>query len=188
MSMDDKLLRLNGILWGVSHTIGRGMVVKPLCPIHRLRIYPNPTWDNFAQVLYCEECKKPYSIPRTYEDQKTYVRDKIYAKNLKNLPILNLDDEAIPLAEAKVKTKDEKFFVVANLNESKTGKRLVVYVGEKGKPNKTQIFVEPEIRRLSFDQKDIHPLDVFIKLEATFPDGTTAETDRKKLKREEDEK
>lgn len=88
------------------------------------------------------------------------------------MKVLNLDDEAIPLADDKVKTKDGKFFVVANLNESKTGKRLVVYAGEKGKQNKTQIFVEPEIKRLSFDQNDLHPTDVFTKLEATFSDGT----------------
>jgi hypothetical protein len=42
----------------------------------------------------------------------------------------------------------------------------------------TQIFVEPEIRRLAFDQKDLHPNDVFTKVEATFIDGTTAKTDK----------
>jgi hypothetical protein len=52
------------------------------------------------------------------------------------------------------------------------GQRLVVYAGEKGRKEKTQVFVEPDIKRLAFDQNDIHPSEVFVKLEATFRDGT----------------
>jgi len=85
---------------------------------------------------------------------------------------INIDNEATPIAESKVSSKDNRFFVVSRLMESKTGLRLVVYAGEKGKKEKTQIFVEPEIKRLSFDQKDQHPTDVFTKLEAIFSDGT----------------
>lgn len=47
-------------------------------------------------------------------------------------------------------------------------------VKKKGVKEKTQIFVEPKIKRLAFDQKDLHPTDIFTKLEATFSDGTKA--------------
>lgn len=155
--------------------IGSSRIPQPLCPIHDLRLNPirpyNRSIDE-ATSLRCEDCGNPYHISRSWVREKQYVLDKIDAKVFKGMKVLNLDDEAIPLAEDKVRTKDGKFFVVANLNESKTGKRLVVYAGEKGKPNKIQIFVEPEIKRLSFDQKDLHPTDVFTKLEATFPDDT----------------
>ncbi len=51
---------------------------------------------------------------------------------------------------------------------------------KKGEKKKTQIFVEPDIKRLAFDQKDLHPTDVFTKLEATFSDGTKASQKKKK--------
>jgi hypothetical protein len=98
---------------------------------------------------------------------------KLESRELKNLKVLNLDDEAIPLAEAKSKSKDGKYFVTASLVESKVGKRLVVYVGERGQKDKTQIFVEPEIKRVAFDQNNLHPTDIFLKLEGTFVDGSS---------------
>lgn len=167
-------LGIDKIKWWIQ-MIGSARIPQPLCPIHDLRLNPIRPYSKFideATSLRCEDCSNPYYIPRSWVREKQYVLDRIDAKVFKDMRVLNLDDEAIPLAEAKVKTKDEKFFVVANLNESKTGKRLVVYAGEKGKRNKTQIFVEPEIKRVSFDQRDLHPMDIFTKLEATFPDET----------------
>ena len=57
--------------------------------------------------------------------------------------------------------------------ESKRGLQLVVYAGEKGKTKKAQIIIEPEIKRLAFDQQDLNPNDVFIELKATFEDGSS---------------
>jgi len=68
--------------------------------------------------------------------------------------------------------KNNKCFVTVVLMEFKIGKRLIVYAGEKGKKQKTQIFVDTEIKRVAFDQKDLHPSDIFSKLEATFSDNT----------------
>ena len=85
---------------------------------------------------------------------------------------INLDDEALPIAEVKLDSKDDPdYFVTGLLTKSKVGLRLIVYAGKKGSPEKSQIFVEPEIKRLAFDQKDLHPSDVFTKVEATFKDG-----------------
>jgi hypothetical protein len=33
--------------------------------------------------------------------------------------------------------------------------------------------VEPELKRMSFDQNDSHPNEVFTKVEATFKDGVS---------------
>lgn len=172
--MTEQVIRVDNILWYIKTYAGGSRQVQPLCPVHKLRIYPSGQWIEYSQSLRCEDCNKEYLIPRDYPDEETYVKDRLDAKVFKSMQVLNLDDEAIPLAQDRVETKDGKFFVVANLNESKTGKRLVLYAGEKGKSNKTQIFVEPEIKRLSFDHKDLHPTDVFAKVEATFSDGTIA--------------
>lgn len=163
---------VDGVLW-----LG-GILPKPHCPKHRLELDAyamdtfdlHPTYDH----LRCAECPKDYVIPRDIDAEQTYISRKLQARNFRNIKVLNLDDEAIPLAEDKISTKDGKFFVKAIITESRVGQRLVVYVGEKGLKEKTQIFVEPALRRLAFDQKDMHPTDIFLKLEGTFIDGTRA--------------
>ena len=89
------------------------------------------------------------------------------------MKFINFDDEAIPIAIDKI-PKNSEYFVTSLLTKSKIGLRLVVYAGKRGSDSKTQLFVEPEIKRLAFDQKDLHPTDVFTMVEATFEDGTKA--------------
>ncbi len=170
--MDKKLFRIDGILWEARYHN-----IIPFCPIHRLELESSfrdlghGSSDN-AMALICEDCKEQYKIPRQFWREREYVKKKIESKDLKDIKILNFDDEAIPLAEEKVSSEDNKFFVNSLLVKTKVGNRLIVYAGEKGRKEKTQIFVEPDIKRIGFDQKDIHPTDIFLKLEGTFRDGT----------------
>ena len=167
-----ELLRIDGVLWHVPNR-----VPEAVCPNHHLRLKPY-NWNGNSKTLSCDECAAPYALPRTYNEEKLYILNKIDSKAFKSMRVLNLDDEAIPLAEAKLSTKDNKHFVTALLTESKVGRRLVIYAGEKGASKKTQLFVEPDIKRVAFDQKDLHPSDVFVKVEATFPDGTRASIEK----------
>lgn len=168
--MASNLYRFDGVLWEGS------IAPKPLCPKHRMEMDAYSFDDDGPPYSYdhlrCEECEKDYVIPRDLEVEQKYLARKLKAKGLKDLKVLNLDDEAIPIAEDKASPKDKKYFVKALLTESKVGQRLVVYAGERGKKAKTQIFVEPSIKRLAFDQTDTHPSEVFLELEATFDDGT----------------
>ena len=165
--MSDEKIILDGVHWHISPSRN----IQPLCPIHnlRLKVYSN----NLSYAyLSCAECVEKYYLPREYNAQCEYILDKIDSKIFKNMKTINLDDEAIPLAETKLLSKDEKYFVTGLLTKSKVGLRLIVYAGEKGSSEKSQIFVEPEIKRLAFDQKNLHPMDIFAKVEATFKDGT----------------
>jgi hypothetical protein len=158
-------VRIDGIDWYISDN----RTVQPICPIHHLRMRSAGGSD---RLIKCQDCEGKVCLPRSLYSETLYVLDRMDAKVFKGMKVLNLDDEALPIAEAKVSSEDEKYFVTARLMESKVGLRLVVYAGEKGKSEKTQIFIEPAIKRLAFDQKDTHPTDVFIALEATFADGT----------------
>jgi hypothetical protein len=120
------------------------------------------------------------AIPRDFSDERQYVIDRIDAMVFKNMKLLNLDDEAVPIAESKAHSRDDKYFVTSRLMQSKRGLQLVVYAGEKGKPEKTQIFVEPEVRRLEFDRKNLHPNEVFLAVEAIFDDGSSHSIKKRK--------
>lgn len=161
--MQPQKVRLDGVDWYIdAHSIAN---VVPLCPKHHLSLDFISYDTNF---LRCEDCDSPYRLPRSIGKEKKYILKKLDAPTFKSMKLLNLDDEAIPLAEKKMKSKDGKYFVTGLLTESKVGLRLIVYAGEKGSSKKTQIFVEPKIKRLAFDQNDLHPTDVFTVVEATF--------------------
>lgn len=181
--MNGNLMKLDGVLWDAS-----GVVPKSYCPKHRLEMDAYTLDKDYASKpdhecsfnhLRCEECEKYYKIPRDIKEESEYIRRKIKAKQIKDLKVINFDDEAIPLAEDKVVSPDKKYFVKAILTESKVGLRLVVYAGRRGSKNKTQIFVEPAIKRLAFDQGDTHPAEIFQKLEAYFADGTSSTIKKK---------
>ena len=177
-----QLYKIDGVLW--EDLIGGP---TPFCPRHRLEMdaytLESGKKDHKYDHLWCEECEMYYQIPRDINDEKIFIKRKLRSKNLKDAIILNFDDEAVPIAEAKASSKNEKFFVKAILTDSKVGKRLVVYAGEKGKKEKTQIFIEPNIKRLAFDQKDTHPSEVFVALDAIFADGTRTTISRKRTRK-----
>lgn len=163
---------IDGIKWVIGQHPPKAI---PLCPKDLIELDSYPSGYEFQDSsLKCEKCGKVHELPREVDDQKIYVLRDINSRTYKTMKFISLDDEAVPIAENKASSKNNKFFVVSRLMESKIGLRLVVYAGKKGGSQKTQVFVEPEIKRVSFDQKDLHPTDVFVSLEATFLDGTKA--------------
>jgi len=167
-------LIIDGIKWVIGEHPPKAI---PLCPKDFIVLDPYPS-ERYAESLKCEECQKVFSLPREYNTEFKYILNKLNSKTYKKMRFINLDDEAIPIAEHKI-PKNSKYFVTSVLTKSKIGLRLIVYAGENGREKKTQIFVEPDIRRLAFDQTNLHPTDVFTKLEATFFDGSKAIIEKK---------
>lgn len=173
--MSENLFRVDNILWKIDM---HGLDAIPICPIHAMELTidyssTNAYEDNATRLL-CDDCEEPFPIPRRLIDEKEYIKRKVKSKVYKGMKILNLDDEAIPIAKDKTSMANSDYFITSLLTESKLGLRLVVYAGKKGAVEKSQIFIEPDIKRLAFDQKDLHPTEVFTSLEAIFKDGTKA--------------
>jgi len=185
--MQDKfdIVRIDKIKWWITKSSQGNRIAVPLCPDHDLRLQPripkvrNPYGSGYvpgrlkdACVLVCAEGPHDLDIPRLYSEEQEYVTNRIDAKIFKGMKDLNLDDEATPMAKDNAKSKSGKYFVTAQIMESKRGVQVVIYAGEKGRLQKTQIFIDPVDKRTSFDNKDLHPTDVFTKFEATFEDGS----------------
>ena len=92
---------------------------------------------------------------------------------LKDAEIVSIDGYQIPIAKVDA-PKDEDYWVQARINDTKQGKQLVVYAGKRGDSDKSQIFVDTDNEKISFDQHNIHPNDVFTKLVANFKSGKKA--------------
>lgn len=176
IDMPEHFVIIDKIKWWVKADGGSSSQL-PLCPKDNMYLHG----DLFESTteLRCEECGTIYKLPRTLEKEKKYVFDRVASTIFSKLQFTNLDDIAIPIAEDKIK-KNSDYFVTSLLTKSKIGLRLIVYAGKKGSKDKTQIFIEPEIKRLAFDQRDLHPNDVFVKLEATFNDKSKATIFKKK--------
>lgn len=182
MNKED-MYRIDGIIWWVP---GNGSLRNPvpLCPNHFLRMTATSPYtsgyvaEDRKTHLECAECEETVRMPRLFGPEKQYVIDKIDSKIFKQMKVINIDDEALPLAKDEIRNPNSPYWVEARLVESKSGQRLVVYAGEKDRKNKAQIFVEPKNKRLGFDHKDHHPSDIFVKLEAVFEDGTKSTIER----------
>ncbi len=170
---------IDGLRWVIGEHPPKAI---PLCPKDFVGLNPYPTGFELSdENLKCEDCGTIYPLKRTVNHEKEYVLSKINSKIYKSKRFINLDDEAIPIAEDKI-SKNSEYFVSSVLTKSKVGLRLVVFAGKKGSSKKTEIFVEPDIKRLAFDQKDLHPNDIFASLEATFADNSKASITKKPCK------
>jgi hypothetical protein len=132
--------------------------------------------------MKCAEGPHFIDIPRKYDEEKQYVLDRIDALVFKKMTVLNLDDEAIPVAKEELKDEGSSYWVKAKVTESKSGTRLIIWAGDRSTKNKTQLFVEPELKRLGFDHNDDHPTEVFAKVDVTFADGVQSSIKKQALK------
>ena len=175
----DQLPFVDNIKWYVYKTINGSRHAQPICPEHNMRLQPvhdrqvkTPTgrWrinlESEARTLLCTDGNHTFKIPRNLNDEQMHVINKIDAQKFGEMSVINLDDIAIPVAKKEL--KDSDYWVRAKVTKSKTGDRLIVWAGSRSKKTKTQIFVEPELKRMSFDHNDDHPTEVFTKVEATF--------------------
>lgn len=182
---ENNLISVDGIKWYLTSLSGV-RYVTPLCPSHNMRLTPikhlvrlynrsRDSIDDEAEKLNCAE-GHVLDLPRPYGKEKQYVIDRIDAKVFSTMKVLNLDDEAIPIAKTKLKVDDisNPYFLTSNLMRTKRGLQVVIYAGKKGSEEKVQIFVDPKIRKLTFDHDDLHPTDIFLEVKGTFIDGSSS--------------
>lgn len=174
---EHKFVRVDGIKWWITENTKGIRYPQPLCPKHDIRLYPVPysagtKWGETAMSLSCEEEPHILPIPRNFARERTYVLDKIDSKVFGTKTFVTIDDEVIPVAREKL--KDSPYWVDAKVTKSKAGTRLVIWAGNRERKDKTQLFIEPELKKLSFDQNDTHPHEVFTVVEAKFADGSSA--------------
>lgn len=171
------------------NTGGRG--VQPLCPEHHIRLrFVNrdifdqrlrrtvPAGESKAVELECAE-GHIFKLPRMFSEEKVYVLDRIDALTFANVTYVYLDDIAVPVAVQEIKDKDSPIWVRTKVTVSKSGLRLIVWAGDKSKKSKAQLFIDPTVQRLGFDQNDDHPTEVFAKVEATFAKGVKVKIEKR---------
>jgi len=189
---DDRLIVADGIKWWDVPN-ARIRTVEPICLQHNLRLSPVIVYtsryvgaagrqlvpehtDKSIELLCDEGDGHKIKLPRPYGREKSYVTNKIDAQNFAKMKTINLDDSMVPVAAEEL--RDTDYWVKAKITESKSGTRLLLWAGSKKAKNKAQLFVEPELKRMSFDQNDDHPTEVFARVEATFVGDVTSKIEK----------
>lgn len=180
-------IAVDKIKWWIVEGKDGVRYAQPLCPTHHLRLTPKPgltyssiskkyvpALNSTAMELSCAE-GHDIKIPRQFSVEQKYVIDRLDALTFEKATFIYLDDKAIPVSTDELKDKESPVWVKAKVTESKAGLRLIVWAGDRSKKTKTQLFVEPELKRMSFDQNDDHPMEVFAKVDALFADGVNVE-------------
>ena len=173
--MEEKYYAIDGVYWIVDKYNNDA---TPICPKDNMELdweEDLQDWNNEGRninELYCEDCKKTYKLKRSLYDETKYVVKRAKALDRKDYEIIDIDGIKTPVTKKIEIDPKNGYFCTHQLRDSKRGPQVVIYAGKKGLKEKSQIFIMPEERRLSFDQTNINPADVFAKITAEFRDGT----------------
>lgn len=155
------------------------------CPEHRVELDILDNDDDLViqgrtaylphKALVCPADGRHFVIPGSdFYQMQRHFKVSMEALNWKDAQIVSLDGYQIPVATTKPPQKDSEYWVEARINDTNRGKQLVVYAGKRGANDKAQIFIDTENDKISFDQNNIHPNDIFTKLTAEFASGKKA--------------
>lgn len=157
-----------------------GRIVEFLCPKHRIRLTNiglGPT-HKIGYKLICPICRvdKDYHPVRSstetiesLEKEALALCDKDIYKEAK---LIRLDDYYVPeISKFDALPHSTKYSIKADVKTDKDGDTIVIlYLGYKGKKEKTQIFIKPEKLQLSHDHKDLDPKKILAKIELKLKD------------------
>jgi hypothetical protein len=174
-----KLHLWKDLLWGT-----KGSTTFAYCPEHRIELDVNTVWGiNNQSFARAQQSKHLGALVCPVDDKLFTVKDNdlslavrrfhstVESLHLKDAEIVSIDGYQIPIAKAKAPNKDDTYWIETRINDTKQGKQVVVYAGKRGQNDKSQIFVDIENDKITFDQNNIHPNDIFFRLEGQFKSG-----------------
>ena len=172
-----ELISYDGVLWN-SNFYGNDEWYEPLCPEHKLVLVSatGAIEPGRNRNIKCRIDNKVFSLSRTVQENSNLISDIRQSDSLKNATILELDNVYTPRLRVEPKPKDKRYSIQIEIDETPQGKKMVIYASDRKNPSeKTQIFIDPEADKITFDSKnDIHPNMIFSKVEAYFKDGRKA--------------
>ena len=175
-----KLQLWNDLLW---QEVGHGHGPYAYCPEHRMRLdivlnsggrasQDMSVVGHAHSRLVCPKDEKVFPLPvGGFFALQRHFQAAIEAVDLQDAEIMDIDGYQIPIAKVEPPEKDDQYWLQARINDTKRGKQLVVYAGKRGDRDKAQMFLDLENDKITFDQNNLHPNDVFTRVVAEFRDG-----------------
>lgn len=168
MPLENKLYKWSGVLWSYEGFIkGIGSIVKCRCPNDRCELNIN---SKYKTLLSCPKCDFHIELDKSFYDMKEDALKIIVSDYWKDAEMVNIDGEMTKINKEIV--KDSDYWITASISKSiKGGKQLMILIGSKKETDKTQLFLDIDNEKLSFDQKDKHPREILAKVIAEFKES-----------------
>jgi hypothetical protein len=165
--MKDKktLYRFDGLLWDTSEN-------KALCPVPNcfceLEYFEGDSLEYYTYK--CIKCEFKITLNKSIFEKANDVKRILESDQYKNSEIINLDGDSIRVSRQQI--DDFDYWADVKISKNKKGQiQLMVLAGSKKENDKAQLFIEPKNEKLSFDQNNLHPKEVFVRVDAIFRDS-----------------
>lgn len=176
--MNDEKIKLyfwGGLNWGIDYDINGNPWPFALCPKQKCHCKLTKSKEVYLMGEYkyiCVKCDFKIILNKAVEDMGNDLLNIIDSLKYKDAEIVNIDGELIRVQrEEKI---DNDYWVDVKISKNKKDQlQLMVLAGSKKDKDKSQLFLDPQNERLSFDQNNDHPRKVFAKVIATFKNSKT---------------
>ena len=177
MNRDNIQLYLwEGLHWDIDYDInGNPYSQIPLCPKQKCNCRLKKSKETYSIGEYkynCVRCDFKITLNKSIEEKASDLIDIIESQKYKDAEIINLDGELVRVLREE--QKDLDYWVDVKISKNRKDEvQLMVLAGSKKEKNKTQLFLDPQNEKVSFDQNNNHPKEIFSKVVATFKDSKT---------------
>ena len=166
-----KLYLFAGLNWDLDWDInGNPYQQIALCPKQKCncKIKKSKEVYSIGQYKYdCPRCDFKITLDKSIEEKASDLLDIIESQKYKDAEIISIDGELIRIQREE--QKDNNYWVDVKLSKNKKGQvQLMVLAGHKTEKTKTQLFLDSAKEKLTFDQNNHHPSEVFEQVVATF--------------------
>lgn len=176
--MDKKKIKLyswKGLNWDIEYDIYGNIYPTALCPKQKCSCKLTRSKKQYAIREYeycCVKCGFKITLNKSIEDKGNDFLNILESLKYKDAEIINIDGELIRVQREE--KKDNDYWIDAKISKNKKGElQLMILAGSKKIKNKVQLFLDPQNERLSFDQHNDHPKEIFAKVVGIFRNSKT---------------
>jgi hypothetical protein len=176
--MDDKKIKLyfwEGLNWDLDYDINNNPIPFALCPKQKCNCRLTKSRETYSIGEYkynCIKCDFKITLNKAIEDKGNDFLNVRESLKYKDVEIINIDGELIRVQRDE--KKDDDYWVDVKISKNKIYElQLMVLAGSKKNKHKIQLFLDLQNERLSFDQNNDHPKEIFAKVIAVFKNSKT---------------
>lgn len=165
-----------GLHWDIDYDInGVPYSQIPLCPKQKCNCRLKKSKEEYQRGEYkyfCARCDFKITLNKPIEEKADDLMDIIESQKYRDAEIINIDGELIKVQREEV--VDSDYWADVKISKNKKGEiQLMVLAGSKKNKDKTQLFIDPKNEKVSFDQNNDHPVNIFSKVTATFKNSNS---------------
>ncbi len=180
--MSNQKIRLylwEGLHWDIDYDInGNPYSQIPLCPKQKCNCKLKKSKESYSMgeyKYYCSRCDFKVTLSKPIEEKANDILDIVESQKYKDAEIVNIDGELIKVQREQA--VDSDYWADVKISKNKKGEvQLMVLAGSRKDKDKAQLFIDPKNEKVSFDQNNNHPIEIFSKVTAIFRNSTSKTT------------